>query len=336
MKNGIGLLSRLLLVICGLALAAVLFVPIWRIDLVAPQYPEGLFLLIHADKLAGNVDIINGLNHYIGMKTLHSDDFMEFKILPYLIGFFALLFIVAGIVGRRSLLNITFILFLLFGVIAMADFWKWEYDYGHNLNPDAAIKVPGMSYQPPLIGYKQLLNFSAYSMPDIGGWIFVGVGALALLCVVLAWRTRRRTRSKMVAATAISILMLTVSSCNAGPEPLKTGIDQCTFCKMTISDNRFGAEVVTKKGRAYKFDDPHCLLSYLGKMDQKEVASVYFTKFDGDHSLIDAGKAYFLRSEQLQSPMGGNIAAFADKISLEKSRQQFNGTIVSWDELKPR
>ena len=62
---------RFLLIICGLALVAVLFVPLWRIDLAAPQYPEGLRLLIYPDKLAGNVDIINGLNHYIGMKTLY-------------------------------------------------------------------------------------------------------------------------------------------------------------------------------------------------------------------------------------------------------------------------
>ena len=83
---------------CGLALVAVLFVPLWRIELNAPQYPEGLMLLIYPDKLAGNVDIINGLNHYIGMKTLHTADFLEFTILPYCIGFFALLFVVTGTV----------------------------------------------------------------------------------------------------------------------------------------------------------------------------------------------------------------------------------------------
>jgi hypothetical protein len=56
----------------------------------------------------------------------------------------------------------------------MIDFWLWEYDYGHNLNPNAPIIVPGMSYQPPLLGFKQLLNFGAYSYPDVGGWIMFG------------------------------------------------------------------------------------------------------------------------------------------------------------------
>ena len=110
---------RLLLILSGLALIAVLFVPMWRIDLVAPQYPEGLMLLIYPNKLAGNVDIINGLNHYIGMKTLHTEDFIEFKLLPYIISFFALFFVVAGIAARRKLLYILFILFVSFGILAM-------------------------------------------------------------------------------------------------------------------------------------------------------------------------------------------------------------------------
>ncbi len=183
---------RIVLIICGLALIPVLLVPMWRIDLVAPQYPEGLMLLIFPDKLGGNVDIINGLNHYIGMKTLHTADFIEFKLLPYFIGFFVFAFILTGILGKRKLLSLLFVLFVGFGVIAMVDFWRWEYNYGHNLNPDAAIIVPGMAYQPPLIGFKQLLNFGAYSIPDIGGWIFIGVGAMLLFCTVIAWRTRKK------------------------------------------------------------------------------------------------------------------------------------------------
>src|SRR6185295_9906916 len=164
----------------------------WRIDLKAPQYPEGLRLLIYPAKLAGNVDIINGLNHYIGMKTLHTKDFVEFTVLPYCIGFFALAFMITGIAGKRKLLNILFFLFVGFGILAMVDFWRWEYDYGHNLNPDAAIIVPGMAYQPPLIGFKQLLNFGAYSVPDIGGWIFVGAGAGLLCSVLYEWIRRKK------------------------------------------------------------------------------------------------------------------------------------------------
>jgi copper chaperone NosL len=184
---------RIMMIVCGLSLIAVIFLPIWRIDLVAPQYPEGLMMQIFADKVGGQVDIINGLNHYIGMKEIHNDDFIEFKILPYLIGLFSFLFILVGIFNRKKFFNFVFSLFVLFGILAMYDFWKWEYDYGHNLNPNAAIIVPGMSYQPPLIGFKQLLNFGAYSFPDVGGWIFIGVGALSLGCFVYLLRLNKKS-----------------------------------------------------------------------------------------------------------------------------------------------
>src|SRR5215203_1996100 len=252
MKIKIGIVSRVLLAISALALIIVLFVPMWRIDLVAPQYPEGLYLLIYSNKLAGNVEIINGLNHYIGMKTLHTEDFTEFTILPYLIVFFAALFLAAAIIGKRMFLNMAFLLFLLFGIVAMWDFWKWEYDYGHNLNPDAAIKVPGMSYQPPLIGYKQLLNFSAYSMPDVGGWLFVAAGALSLTAVMLEWRRRKQLKAGgPMLMLAFGMFCMMAVSCNASPEAIRIGKDNCTFCKMTISDARYGAEIVTAKGKIY-------------------------------------------------------------------------------------
>jgi len=182
--------SKIILMVCALALVAVIFCPIWRIDLDAPQYPEGLRLLIYSNKLAGNVDIINGLNHYIGMKALRADDFVEFTVLPYLIAFFAILFILAAIWGKKRGLYILLLLFVIFGIVAMIDFWKWEYDYGHNLDPNAAIQVPGMAYQPPLIGFKQLLNFGAYAMPDIGGWMFIVVGLLVVYCAFSEWRRK--------------------------------------------------------------------------------------------------------------------------------------------------
>jgi len=323
--------------LAGLALIPVLFVPMWRIDLVAPQYPEGLKLLIYPDKLSGNVDIINGLNHYIGMKTLHTADFIEFSLLPYFIGFFSLAFLSVALLGRRKLLNILLLLFVCFGILAMYDFWRWEYNYGHNLNPDAAIIVPGMAYQPPLIGFKQLLNFGAYSMPDTGGWIFVGAGAILLFCAVMAWRINRKGKrmEKPAATAALFFLMFIMQSCNAGPEPIKTGTDNCQFCKMTISDPRFGAELVTTKGKVYKFDDVHCILSYLKMSDlgSAKVKDVYLTDYCNGHKLIHADKCSLLQSDLLRSPMGGNMAAFDSPDSLLKIQQQYPGNIVKWNEL---
>lgn len=181
-------IHRALLLLCGIVLATVIFLPIWRIELDAAQYPEGLQLQIYSYKLDGQVAIINGLNHYIGMKTLHADDFVEFTILPYIIGIYAAAFIWVALLAKRNWMYILLATFLLFGIVAMVDFWIWEYNYGHNLSEDAPIKVPGMSYQPPLIGYKQLLNFGAYSIPDIGGWIFVSCGILLSYCTFREWK----------------------------------------------------------------------------------------------------------------------------------------------------
>ena len=334
-------ISRIFLVLAGLALFIVLFVPLWRIDLVAPQYPEGLMLLIYPDRLAGNVDIINGLNHYIGMATLHTDDFIEFKILPAIIACFGVLFIGVGLMGRRKWMNWLLVLFILFGIVSMVDFWRWEYDYGHNLDPNAAIKVPGMAYQPPLIGFKQLLNFGAWSFPDIGGWIFIGAGAVLLIFVIYEARRVKKLRVTTV-HTVPAILLFAFASmgfagCSSGPDPIRFGKDACHFCKMTISDNRYGAEILTKKMKVYMFDDMHCLLGFIkeGTVPLNQAQGIFVTNFDEPHELLDVSTSVFLRSETLKSPMNGNIAAFTNKDALKKVQSQHQGEILTWNDLKP-
>lgn len=338
MKNRMAISTRIIFALCGLGLIAVLFVPLWTIDLVAPQYPEGLVLIINPDGLAGNVDIINGLNHYIGMKTLHNEDFMEFRILPYLIGSFAGLFLLIAAIGKRKLATILVSLYIIFGVVSMVDFYKWEYNYGHDLDPNAAIKVPGMAYQPPLIGYKQLLNFSAYSLPSTGGWIFIGVGVVALGFIILEYKLfkKKKTRNLSKASTAIAaFLLLTLSSCSTGPEPLKYGTDNCYACKMTISDQRFGAEIVTKKGKVYKFDDTHCIVEFLQSkaIAENEISKIYLVDFTTAGKLIDANTAFLLKSDDLKSPMAGNVASFASKESRTKISQQYKGYELTWKDL---
>lgn len=160
----------------------------WSIYLTAPQYPEGLAMFLWSSKITGDYEIINGLNHYIGMKTIHEDDFWEFKILPYALGFFALFCFMASFVNKKLWLYVTTILFLIFGVAFMVDFYLWEYNYGHNLDPHAAIVVPGMTYQPPLLGFKQLLNFGAYSYPNIGGGIMIGVAVILAILAFIEFR----------------------------------------------------------------------------------------------------------------------------------------------------
>ena len=190
--NSLSKLSIILLSISGIGLVFSIFFSIWAIYLEAPQYPEGLGMFLHANKITGDYEIINGLNHYIGMKTIHQEDFWEFKVLPYALGFFAVLAFLFAFLQKKWGLYFFTALFLLFGIAFMVDFWLWEYDYGHNLNPNAPIIVPGMSYQPPLLGFKQLLNFGAYSYPDVGGWIMFAVGIISLVLSVLEFKSSKK------------------------------------------------------------------------------------------------------------------------------------------------
>lgn len=184
--------TRILVGIASTVLFIALFVPIWQIQLTAPQYPEGLELYIHADKLSGDVDIINGLNHYIGMRELHEKDFVEFTVLPYIIGVLGLIGLLSAIINRRTLFFFWVIFFVIFGILAIGDFYMWIHDYGHNLDPKAPIQVPGMTYQPPLIGFKQLLNFGAYSIPAIGGWVMIGSATLAGVAFIIEMKFKKK------------------------------------------------------------------------------------------------------------------------------------------------
>jgi copper chaperone NosL len=185
MKNlQLSLFSKILLLLTAALFIGSIFVPMWRIELDAPQYPEGLVLQLHANKIGGDVEIINGLNHYIGMKTLHTENFIEFKILPYIFVFFSVFALINIFIAKRKLLYTLFASLLIFGILAAIDFYRWNYNYGHDLDPNAAIKVPGMAYQPPLLGYKQLLNFGAYSVPDIGGWMLIFAGIFIFLVIL--------------------------------------------------------------------------------------------------------------------------------------------------------
>lgn len=173
--------TRIIIFVCALAMIPANFLSVWQIQLEAPQYPEGLKMEIWSHKIAGDFDKINGLNHYIGMAEIKQENFPEFKVMPWLIWLFVALGILTALVGKRFLLWIYVIILSASGAWGIYDFWNWEYQYGHNLNPHAAIKIPGMAYQPPLIGWKQLLNFLAGSFPDIGGWLVIGSAVIIVM-----------------------------------------------------------------------------------------------------------------------------------------------------------
>jgi copper chaperone NosL len=191
---------RLLFAAAALMLVGAFVFPLWRIALIAPQYPEGLGLLIRVNTVTGvepqDLQNINGLNHYIGMKAIEPDSIPELTLMPIALGALLLSGLAVAVLGRRALARAWVAIFFIGSLAGLADFWYWQYDYGHNLDVEnAPIKVPGMSYQPPLFGSKQLLNFTATSWPALGGLAAFGSLALAAGALLVDARTRRATSS---------------------------------------------------------------------------------------------------------------------------------------------
>jgi hypothetical protein len=186
---------RALLVLAAALLVAVYLFPLWNLTMFAPQYPDGLRMNIYSYKLDGgnrgqDVKEINVLNHYIGMKDLVTDDFTEFKWLPFVVGALGLLFLRAAVHGTMSQLVDVIVLYLYFGAFAIWSFAYKMYSYGHSLAPTAAVKVP--AFMPPMFGYKQLANFEVYSYPALASYALALVVPALLLAMFLAWRRVRR------------------------------------------------------------------------------------------------------------------------------------------------
>jgi copper chaperone NosL len=187
--------ARLLVAVAALVGLLALRLPLWEVRLGAPQYPEGLGLRIYAHTVAGikpqDLQNINGLNHYIGMKAIEPDAIPELKYMPWILVLLVATGVLVAAKGRRRHLMVWLAAFALLGAVGLWDFWRWEYDYGHNLDMEQAIIiVPGMSYQPPLIGSKQLLNFTATAWPGTGA-MALGVSFLVAAGVLIASRPRR-------------------------------------------------------------------------------------------------------------------------------------------------
>jgi copper chaperone NosL len=336
-------ITRIALAIGSILLVITFFVPLWQILLWAPQYPEGLTMKIWVDKITGEIDIINGLNHYIGMKHISVEMFPEFKFLGVLVGILMLVGLVTAISGRSRMLFAFTLLSYVYAVAALWDFWSWGYEYGHNLDPNAAIKVQDMSYQPPLIGYKNLLNFTAYSGPDIGAWVIIGV---CLMATLLWWweffqHKKQLLKGGLVMQKMLSLspvfFLLFFSACAATTEPIRYGHDDCTSCKMTLTDKRFGAEIVTIKGKVFKFDDLNCLVEYLkkGSIVEKEVSQIVVVDFNHPGSFVATEKAFFLQSAAMKSPMRGDIACFSTKKDRDAVKIQIGGGIeMAWENVK--
>tara|TARA_R110001583_G_scaffold25521_1_gene92197 strand:- start:2214 stop:2804 length:591 start_codon:yes stop_codon:yes gene_type:complete len=185
--------SKILMIVGSFLLLGLFVFPLWNITLEAPQYPIPLGMDIHINKFTDthefDIKNINLMNHYVGMKYI-PETIPEFKIFPWAIIIMTVFGVLIGIFGNYKLFLGWFILMSLLGIAGMYDFYLWEYDYGHNLNPKAIMKFTNpdgsiMGFQPPLFGSKDILNFKAHSYPRLGAYfMFVGMALTFIAFIV--------------------------------------------------------------------------------------------------------------------------------------------------------
>jgi copper chaperone NosL len=137
---------------------------------------------------------------------------------------------------------------------------------------------------------------------------------------------------KMVSAIVITSLFL---SCSSDPEPLQYGKDACYVCKMTLMDKKFGAELVTSKGKVYKFDDANCLASFINSdyLAEKTLVHKLIVDYSQPGKLIPAENAFYLKSEEIRSPMASHIAAFEKEAAMLKYKSKLKAVPLGWGEL---
>ncbi|WP_028950050.1 hypothetical protein [Sulfurihydrogenibium subterraneum] len=188
------MIKRILIGLAGFLLIGVYFFPLWIIKFYAPQYPEGLGMLIYINKIGGlhehDIEIINDLNHYIGMAIIDENLIPELKIMPYIGAFLIFFAFVTVLINKKFVALMWTLTTTILGIAGLVDFYIWEYNYGHNLDPSAPIKVE--PFQPAFIGHKPFLNFDIYSYPHIGG-ILLGIAIiLGWISVFLYFREGRK------------------------------------------------------------------------------------------------------------------------------------------------
>jgi hypothetical protein len=190
--------ARLAVLGAGAFLLIAVFFPLWEITMFAQMFPEGIRMWIYPYKLVGgnggaDLQGINILNHYIGMREIRAQDFPEMKFIPFALGLFFLLGVRTAVFARVHQLVDLLVLFIYFGLFSLGSFYYRMYTFGHQLSPEAPIKVA--PFTPPVFGHQHIANFDVYSYPGPGTYL---LAAYALVLFSLLVVEARRKASAAV------------------------------------------------------------------------------------------------------------------------------------------
>ena len=138
---------------------------------------------------------------------------------------------------------------------------------------------------------------------------------------------------KIFAIVLFSFIIL--YSCSQNPEPINYGSDECELCRMSIVDKLYGAELVTEKGKVYKFDSIECLVNYSlqNNLIGNENNSMLVTDFSSPENFVDVTKSFYVHNDNFRSPMGLNVSAFGTDASRKSFLEKNGGEEISWLEL---
>jgi copper chaperone NosL len=129
------------------------------------------------------------------------------------------------------------------------------------------------------------------------------------------------------------IVLVLFVSCKNEMRAINYGKDNCEQCRMTVMNPKFGAGILTSKGMVYTFDSGECLVRYVKSKGLNDKDKYYVSDYNKPGSLLYATNSSFLHGDSIQSPMGGNLAAFSDKASAQAVQNDLGGEIISWTEL---
>lgn len=141
---------------------------------------------------------------------------------------------------------------------------------------------------------------------------------------------------QMFQLALVAVLFLMIAACNPESKPIVYGEDKCEFCRMSIVDQRFGGEIVTQKGKAFKFDAVECLVNYIDERveDESKLEFVLTNTYDKPGVLVNASSCTFLISKNMPSPMGMFLNPFIDPAEADKLQKLNTGLLLNWKELR--
>jgi copper chaperone NosL len=360
--------SRWMVALAAVLLAPAFALPLWSIRIVAPQYREGLGMFIGLRDIWGHqphdIQNINILNHYIGMKAIDPAIVDVLTIMPWVVAFLMASALVVALIGKRTLVAGWLVAFVGLGTAGLVEFYRWNHDYGTNLDPMAPIKIPGMSYQPPIFGTKQLLNMSTSSYPS-WGTLFI---ALAFLAGVLALvnefrplfggragesgrsgstRAPRGSGPRLRRAAAVALLAVAGGVAGCAPEGARDAeardlvpefaadLPPCDYCEGFVPETRYGAQLVTRDGTVHRFMGIECMAGFLleERVPASEVARLQVVDFNHGERLLDAESARYIRMDFERSPGGLNLAAVETERVAGTLHYFLGGERMGWDEV---